>query len=346
MDLNLFWFVTLGVLLGGYAILDGFDLGVGILHLAARDDRERRIFMNAIGPLWDGNEVWLITFGGALFAAFPRAYATGFSAFYLAFVLLLVALILRAVAIEFRGKRESPRWRSFFDFCFFGGSLLATLLFGVAVGNVVQGIPIGPDMEFSGTFVGLLRPYPILVGLLAVTMFAMHGAIYLCLKTDGELQQRVRVWTWRAFWCFLVLYVATTVCSLAAIPTATRNFAAHPWLWAVVLLNVLAIGNIPRAIRRGRPLTAFLSSSCSIAALVFLFGAALYPYLLVSSAGVPQGTAFNPAWSLDIHNAASSQKTLRIMQIIALSGMPLVLIYTAAIYWTFRGKVRLGKHSY
>ncbi len=346
MDLNLFWFVTLGVLLGGYAILDGFDLGVGILHLAARDDRQRRIFMNAIGPLWDGNEVWLITFGGALFAAFPHAYATGFSAFYLAFVLLLVALILRAVAIEFRSKRQSPRWRSFFDFCFFGGSLLATLLFGVAVGNVVQGIPIGPDMEFAGGFADLLRLYPILVGLLTVAIFALHGSIYLCLKTDGELQQRVRMWTWRAFWCFLVVYVVVTVCSLAAIPTATRNFAAHPWLWAVVLLNVLAIGNIPRAIRRGRPLTAFLSSSCSIAALVFLFGAALYPYLLVSSAGAPQGMAFNPAWSLDIHNAASSQKTLRIMQIIALSGMPLVLIYTAAIYWTFRGKVRLGKHSY
>src|SRR5512143_3110867 len=166
MDLNLLWFILLGVLLAGYAILDGFDLGVGILHLGARNDRERRVFMNSIGPLWDGNEVWLVTFGGALLAAFPNAYATAFSGFYLAFVLLLFALIFRAVSMEFRSKREGRVWRGFFDWSFFVASALASLLFGVAVGNCMKGIPVGADQEYAGTFWDLLHPYPVLVGLL------------------------------------------------------------------------------------------------------------------------------------------------------------------------------------
>lgn len=338
MDLNLFWFVTLGVLLAGYAILDGFDLGVGILHLGARDDRERRIFLNSIGPLWDGNEVWLVTFGGALFAAFPHAYATAFSGFYLAFMLLLFALIFRAVSMEFRGKRDTPGWRRLFDCCFCGASVLATLLFGVAVGNCMKGVPIGPDREFAGSFFDLLGPYPLLVGLFAVSMFAMHGAIYLYLKTEGELQKRIHGWMWQTFGLFLVLYLFTTIYTLAQVPNATRNFQHHPWAWVVVFLNVLAIANIPRAIYLSRPGYAFVSSCCSIAAFVFLFGVALYPDLLVSS--------LDPAWSLDIYNAASSAKTLQIMQIIAFVGMPFVLTYTGIIYWVFRGKVELGKFSY
>jgi cytochrome d ubiquinol oxidase subunit II len=338
MDLSLFWFVTLGVLLAGYAILDGFDLGVGILHLGARRDEERRVFMNSIGPLWDGNEVWLVTFGGALFAAFPNAYATAFSGFYLAFMALLFALIFRAVSMEFRSKRESPAWRRFFDYCFCGASTLATLLFGVAVGNCINGIPIDAHGEYAGTFLDLLGFYQLLVGLFAVAMFAMHGSIYLYLKTTGELQQRIHGWMWRAFGFFLVLYLLTTIYSLVQMPNATRNFKDHPWVWVVVLLNVLAIANIPRAIHLGRPLYAFISSSCSIAAFVFLFGVALYPDLLVSS--------LNPAWTLNIHNAASSEKTLQIMQIIAFVGMPFVLAYTTIIYWMFRGKVELGKFSY
>lgn len=336
--LNLFWFVTLGILLAGYAILDGFDLGVGILHLGARKDRERRIFLNSIGPLWDGNEVWLVTFGGALFAAFPHAYATAFSGFYLAFMLVLFALISRAVSLEFRSKRDSARWRGFFDFMFFLSSTLATLLFGVAVGNCIAGVPIGADMEYAGTFFDLLRPYPLVVGVFAVSMFAMHGSIYLYLKTEGELQQRIHGWMWRTFGFFLVMYLLTTIISLVAVPNATRNFSEHPWVWTVVVLNVLAIANIPRAIHHSRPLYAFISSSCSIAAFVFLFGVALYPDLLVTS--LPEGT------NIDIYNAASSQKTLGIMQIIAFVGMPFVLTYTVIIYWTFRGKVELGKFSY
>jgi len=338
MDLNILWFILLGVLLTGYAILDGFDLGVGIVHLAVKKDEERRILMNSIGPLWDGNEVWLVTFGGALFAAFPQAYATAFSGFYTAFMILLFALIFRAVSMEFRSKHDAPAWRSFWDVSFCAASILATFLFGVAVGNAMRGMPIGPDMEFQGTFVSLLHPYALLVGLLAVATFAMHGSIYLHLKTEGELQKRIQGWMWRTFGFFLVLYILTTMFTLVTVPLATHNFQEHPWVWIVVVLNVLAVANIPRAIFLGRPGYAFASSCATIAALTFLFGVALFPRLIYSS--------LDPDWSLTIYNAASSHKTLAIMATIAALGMPFVLAYTSVVYWVFRGKVQLGKFSY
>ena len=202
MDYNLIWFILLGVLLAGYAILDGFDLGVGILHLLARDDHERRLFVNSIGPLWDGNEVWLVTFGGALFATFPEAYATIFSGFYMAFMLLLFALIFRAVSLEFRSKITSIRWRTFWDYGFFASSLLATLLFGVAVGNALRGVPLDERGLYTGGFWTLLGPYPILVGLLTVAIFAMHGAMYLYLKTEGAVQERLGKWMWHTWGSF------------------------------------------------------------------------------------------------------------------------------------------------
>jgi len=338
MDLHLVWFVLLGVLLAGYAVLDGFDLGVGILHLAVKKDEERRILMNSIGPLWDGNEVWLVTFGGALFAAFPEAYATAFSGFYTAFMVLLFALIFRAVSMEFRSKHEGAVWRKFWDVSFSAASTVATLLFGVAVGNAMRGMPIGADHEFQGTFVSLLHPYALLVGLFAVATFAMHGSIYLYLKTEGDLQKRVHGWMWRTFGVFLVLYMLTTIYTLVDVPVATANFVRHPWCWTVVVLNVLAIANIPRAIYLGRPGYAFASSCATIAAQTFLFGVALFPKLIHSS--------LDPAWSLTIYNAASSDKTLRIMGVIALLGMPFVLAYTSVVYWVFRGKVQMGKFSY
>ena len=338
MDLHLLWFVLLGVLLTGYAILDGFDLGVGSLHLFVSDDQERRILLNSIGPLWDGNEVWLVTFGGALFAAFPRAYATAFSTFYLPFMLLLFALIFRAVSIEFRSKRESRAWRSFWDTSFAAASMLATFLFGVAVGNSMQGLPIGANGEFTGNLVSLIRPYPILVGVLAVATFAMHGAIYLHLKTEGTLQERIHGWMWRTFGVFIVAFMLTTIFTLVFVPGATRNFQRMPLAWLVVVLNVLAIANIPRAIYSNRPGYAFVSSACVIAALMFLFGVALFPNMIVSSV--------DPAYSLTITTAASSEKTLSIMRTIALVGMPFVLAYTALVYWVFRGKVKLGTFSY
>ncbi len=338
MDLNLFWFVMLGILLTGYAILDGFDLGVGILHLFVRKDEERRVFMNSIGPIWDGNEVWLVTFGGAMFAAFPDVYATVFSGFYTPFMVLLFALIFRAVSMEFRSKRENRQWRSFWDFSFFAGSTLATFLFGVAVGNAMVGMPIGPDKEFQGATLDLVKPYPVLIGCFAVVTFAMHGALYLYLKTEGALQERIHGWMWRTFGIFLVFYLFTTIYTLAEVPLATRNFDRHPWVWVVVALNILAVANIPRAIYRRSPLYAFFSSCATIAALTFFFGVALFPELVHSS--------LNPEWSLTAHNAASSQKTLAIMRNIAFIGVPFVLLYTAAVLWVFRGKVKMNQFSY
>lgn len=338
MDLNIIWFGILGVLLAGYAILDGFDLGVGVLHLAVKDDTERRILMNSIGPLWDGNEVWLVTFGGALFATMPHAYATAFSGFYLAFMLLLCALIFRAVSMEFRSKAEWNWWRKAWDWSFFAASTLATFLFGVAVGNSIQGIPIGADKEFAGKFFDLLHPYALLVGVLAVTLFAMHGAIYLYLKTEGELQGKIKHWIWTAFGIFMALYILTTIVTLVHLPHVTKNFETMPVAWLAVVLNILAIANIPRAIYKEKPFYAFISSSLTIAALVFLFGMALFPNLIVSS--------LSPDYNITIYNAASSQKTLGITLLIAIIGMPIVLVYAAIVYWIFRGKVELGKFSY
>ncbi len=337
-NLQLLWFILLCVLLGGYAILDGFDWGVGILHPLARGDHERRVFLNAIGPIWDGNEVWLVTFGGAMFAAFPEAYATIFSGFYNAFMLLLFALIFRAVSIEFRSKITSAGWRRFWDASFFVASLLAALLFGVAVGNAIVGIPLDSRGIYAGSFFDLLGLYPLLVGAMTVALFAMHGAIYLHLKTEPPLQDRVRGWMWHSFGVFLVLYLLTTIVTLIRVPRATENLEHMPWLWGVVLLSVLAIGNIPRAVFAHRPGQAFASSCLTIACLVTLFAAALFPNMVANSAA--------DGISLTIHNASASARTLTLMAIIALIGMPLVLAYTAVVYWTFRGKVVIDRHSY
>jgi cytochrome d ubiquinol oxidase subunit II len=333
------WFGLLGVLLTGYAIIDGFDLGVGIVYLlVTRSDRERRIALQSIGPLWDGNEVWLVTFGGALFAAFPSAYATVFSGFYTAFMALLFALLFRAVSIEFRGKRPGRAWRRGFDVGFSAGSLLATLLFGVAVGNVMLGIPLDRGGDSTGGLADQLHPYALGVGLLTTALFAMHGVIYLRLRTEGELEERLRDWAWRCFGIFLVLFMGVTIFTLAAVPRATANLDRYPLLWAVPVLNVLAVANIPRALYRGRPAQAFLSSAAVIAALVFLLGVTLYPNLVTSRP--------HPEHSLTIFNAASSRGTLAIMLLIAAIGMPLVGIYTGIVYWTFRGKVRLDEAGY
>ncbi len=337
--LAVIWFAIEGVLLIGYAVLDGFDLGVGILHpFVPADDRERRIAMNAIGPLWDGNEVWLVTFGGALFAAFPAAYASAFSGFYTAFMVLLAALIFRAVSMEFRSKVESDRWRRFWDFSFFGGSTAATLLFGVAVGNAMLGVPLDALGNFTGGLRDQLNPYAMLVGLMTVALFAMHGGLFLYLKTEGDFQARLRDWMWRSWGLFLVAYMLTTMYTLALVPRATANFAHWPWAVVVVVANVLAVANIPRALHWGRPGEAFASSCAVIASLIMLFGLALYPNLITASN--------DAANSVTVFTAASSPKTLTIMLVIALIGMPFVLAYTGIIYWTFRGKVRLDEHSY
>lgn len=337
-DLHTIWFFLVGALFTGYAILDGFDLGVGALHLLTTTDLERRTMINTIGPVWDGNEVWLVTGGGALFAAFPEVYATAFSGFYLAFMLLLFGLIFRAVAIEFRSKRESHRWRQAWDVSFSVSSILSSLLVGVALGNIVWGVQLSADFEFAGTFWDLLSPYALLVGVTTVALFMMHGAIYIVLKTEGELHNKVRDWVNNAIIFFCICYVTTTMATLLYAPQMTAVFRVQPALFVLPLLNMLAIANIPREIHHGRDFRAFVSSCCAVAALLLLFGLGLYPNLIFS--------APDPQYSLTIYNASSSPKTLSIMLIIAAIGAPLIFAYTASIYWIFRGKVKIDAGSY
>jgi cytochrome d ubiquinol oxidase subunit II len=338
LDLPTVWFVLVGVLFSGYALLDGFDLGVGALHLFTRKDEHRRILLNAIGPVWDGNEVWLVTGGGALFAAFPNVYATVFSGFYLAFILLLVALIFRAVAIEFRSKQPMRWWRQMWDVGFAFGSVLSSFLIGVAMGNIAWGVPIDARGEFAGTFLGLLHPYALLLGVTTVALFAMHGALYVVMKTEGELHDLVRGWVNHTIIAFIICYAVTTMATLIYVPHMAARVREHPWLFSVAVLNMLAIANIPREISQGRDFRAFLSSCAAMLALMTLFGLEMYPNLVRSNP--------NPEYSLTIYNAASSPKTLGVMLTIARIGIPVVLAYTVSIYWIFRGKVRLDRMSY
>ncbi len=339
LDLNTVWFVLVGVLFTGYVILDGFDLGVGALHLfAAKTDHDRRIFLNAIGPVWDGNEVWLVTGGGALFAAFPDVYATVFSGFYLAFMGLLCALIFRAVAIEFRSKHDSKLWRAGWDLSFAAGSTGSSFLIGIAMGNIAWGVPIGPDGEFAGTFLGLLHPYALLMGITTVALFAMHGSIYLLLKTEGETHDRVRQWVNPLIIAFILCYVIVTLATLLYVPHITAAIREQPWFFGLVIPMVLLIANIPREVNRGRDFFAFLSSCGAMGVLMGIFGIGMYPNLVYSRP--------NPENSLTAFNASSSHQTLGIMFTIALIGVPVVLAYSASIYTIFRGKVKLDKTSY
>lgn len=338
LDLNTIWFILVGVLFTGYAMLDGFDLGIGALHLFTKDDTERRILINSIGPVWDGNEVWLVTGGGALFAAFPNVYATVFSGFYLAFVLLLFALIFRAVAIEFRSKQPMRWWRQMWDIGFSAGSIVSALLIGVAMGNIAWGVPIDAKGEFAGTFLGLLQPYPLLLGVTTVALFMMHGAIYGLMKTEGKLHDKLRGWAMNCIIFFVVCAAITTMTTLLYVPHMAARVKDHPWLFSIALANMLAIANIPREFYHGRDWRAFLSSCVTMLTLMALFGLDQYPNLVFSQP--------NPENSLTIYNAASSSKTLGIMLVIACIGVPIVIAYTVCIYWIFRGKVKMDRMSY
>lgn len=338
LDLNTIWFILIGLLLTGYAILDGFDLGIGALHLLVKEDIDRRIMLNSIGPVWDGNEVWLVTGGGALFAAFPDVYATVFSGFYNAIILLLFMLIFRAVAIEFRSKRPMKWWRQMWDVAFSVASILIAFLMGVALGNIITGIPLDANKEYVGTFWNMINPYTVLVGITTVALFMMHGSIYGVLKTEGELNQRLKGWVNNSIIFFVICYVTTTMATLIYFPNMAKHFKDFPPLFALALINMLAIANIPREIHHGREFRAFLSSAASIASLLALFAVGIFPNIVLSNP--------NPEFSLTIYNAASSQKTLTIMLIIAAIGVPFVLAYTISIYWIFRGKVKLTNMSY
>lgn len=338
-NIQFIWFTAFVILATGYAILDGFDLGVGILHLFSKKDEERRLMLNSIGPVWDGNEVWLVTAGGALFAGFPDVYATLLSAFYIPVMILLAGIIFRAVAIEFRSKQPMAWWRWGFDIAFSLASLIIVLMLGVLMGNLVRGIPLDAYKEFSGDLIGLLNPYALFVGILTVALFSMHGAIYLVMKTEGELHDKIRGWIRPAIIFYVVTYAITTVATLIFYPHMVEAFRDRPLFFLFAIANVLAIANIPREITKGNDGRAFLSSCANIILLMVLYGIGTYPNVV---------RAINdPAeLSLTIWNASSSILTLKILLLIAVIGLPIVISYTVAVYWIFRGKVKMDSHSY
>src|SRR5262245_53663092 len=280
MDLNTFWFVLVGILLTGYAVLDGFDLGTGPLLLCAKSDQERRVFLNAIGPVWNGNEVWLVTGGGALFAAFPLVYATVLSGFYDVFMLLLAALIFRAAAIEFRSQRPGTRWRTTWDVTFAIGSVLSAWLLGVAFGNIVWGIPLDSGREFQGSLITLLHPYALFTGLTTVVLFTMHANVYLVLKTEGQLQEKLMRWTSFTVPAYLVCFVALNAMTLLACPHIVAAFRQRPLILGALFVVALPVTfNILRETWKKRPGRAFVSSCAALVLHFLLFGAAVYPNL-------------------------------------------------------------------
>lgn len=335
---NLWYLVVIAAIIF-YAVLDGFDLGVGCLHLFAKKDEERRIILNSIGPVWDGNEVWLVIVGGALFAGFPNVFATVFSAFYDFVMLLLCGLIFRAVSIEFRSKHESKTWRKNWDVVFSIASFIIAFGIGLVLGNVIIGIPLDQNQDFVGTFTGFLGFYPLLFGLTTVSLFTMHGAIYLVMKTEGAFHNRVRRWVNRCIVSFLVCYVAISIATFIVAPYMLQHMHDNPWLFVVPLAALLAILNIPRQISKHNDGWAFLFSCFSIALLLGLFAIGSYPTLVRSSINPEQ-------YSLVIANSSSSELTLKVLLIIVAIGIPLVLAYGTYIYRLFRGKVKLDSHSY
>jgi cytochrome d ubiquinol oxidase subunit II len=339
MWLNNVWYVLFVIIIAGYLIMDGFDLGVGILHpFLAKTDTERRISLNSIGPVWDGNEVWLVLGGGVLFAAFPMVYASLFSGFYMAMMLVLLVLILRTVAIEFRSKRPSARWRNTWDWVFFGSSLGIALLLGVAFGNIMEGVLLDAQGNIGGNLFTLLNPYALLVGVTTVFMLATHGAMYLTMKTEGAQQEQAKFWVPRLMVVFFVLNTVLVIWTVLAHELIADRYLAQP-LWAV--FPALALAAVVAGwlmVRKGRYFIAFLLSSAMIAGLLFSAAIGLYPNLLVSS--------IDMAYNLTIFNAASQPNTLTVMLVMALIGIPFVLLYTAGVYYVFRGKVQLNAQSY
>ncbi len=338
MDLNTAWFLLVGVLIIGYAILDGFDLGVGSLYyLLGKTNEERKVLLGSIGPFWDGNEVWLLTGGGALFAAFPLVYATVFSGFYLAMMLVLFGLIFRAVAIEFRNQIDEPVWRQRWDFLFFVGSFLPALLFGVAVGNVAQGLPLDNAYNYTGGFLALLNPYALLLGLLGLAAFLMQGVTFTMMKTEGTLQKRAEGLFGTIWISFVALYLAGSIYTYIVAPSLFDNYIRYPVLYLVPFITVAGIALAPWAVRYARYGTAFLASSLCMAGMILTLALGMFPNW------VP---AVDPNLSLTIYNAASSQLTLKAMLIIALAGVPIVLFYTIYVYRVFKGKVKLNQGGY
>ena len=323
------WFILVGVLLMGYAILDGFDLGVGNLFaLLGKTENEKKALLNSIGPFWDGNEVWLITGAGALFASFPHAYATVFSGFYLALMFVLFALIFRAVSIEFYVHDEERQ--KFWQWAFIIGSFLPSLLYGVALGNVIVGVPLGSDMEFAGNFFTLLRPFPLVVGLLGLNAILLQGSTYTAIKMSGDVKERAKNITKFLWLTFIALFILSAILAFIYIPGAVSNILA--WLATIVVITGWFM--IRQALKKGKDFMAFLMSSLSFVGLWGIVGSIHFPNLVKASN--------DSILSITIYNASSSELTLKVMLIIAAIGMPLVFLYTYYVFKVFKGKIEIN----
>jgi len=331
MDLGTIWFILWGVLWAIYFILDGFDLGLGTIRpFFAKNDAETRILYNAMGPFWDGNEVWLITAGGVTFAAFPKTYAIMFSSLYTPLMLLLFALILRGVTLEFRSKVDSVGWRKLWDACNFLGSFLPALLLGVAFANIFEGIPIDQDGILQGNLLTLLNPYGLAGGVLFVLLFAHHGALWLAFKSEGDIRARAMRLAGKLWPIVAVLVVLFLVMSWAMTKLFT-NYLVHPVLFAILLVPVAGLVLTALYRRQGRPLAAWVGSALLIGGAALFGVVGIFPALLPSS--------LNPAWSMTIENSASTPMTLSIMLGVALVFVPIVIIYQVWTIHTFRHPV-------
>lgn len=338
IDYNTWWFLVFGGVITGYAILDGFDLGAGALHLFLKKEESRRIALNAIGPVWDGNEVWLVIAGGALFAGFPVAYAAVFSAFYLPVMVFLIGLIWRAVAIEFRSKEPGKIWRLTWDIVYTFACVVVTISLGLMLGNVALGIPLNEEKEFIGTMGSFFNLFSVLVGITTLALFMMHGAIYLGMKTENRLYVKLTVLAKNFTVFFLVAFSLTTLYTLLYIPHLSDKIRSNPQYFIFPVIMILSIASIPRQLKRGNYRLAFIFSSITIASLLIAVAVEVFPNLLYATN--------NPDHSITIQNAASSEKTMKTLLTIALIGTPLVGIYTSFVFWTFKGKVKLDEMSY
>jgi len=331
MDLGTIWFILWGVLWAVYFLLDGFDFGIGtIMPFFAKSETEKRIMYNAMGPFWDGNEVWLITAGGVTFAAFPGTYAVMFSGLYTPLMLILFALIIRGVSFEFRSKVDCPRWRALWDTCNFLGSFLPALLFGVAFANIFEGLPLDQNGIFQGNLLTLLNPYGLAGGVLFVLLFVHHGALWLAVKSEGDTRTRAvglaaKTWPFMALVIVLFLIYSFTATQLFA------NYLIHPSLFILLLVPVLGLLASCRCRRKGRLLAAWAASAILIGGTTLFGVVGIFPALLPSS--------LNPAWSLTIANSSSSPLTLAIMLGVAIVFVPLVIIYQAWAMHLFRHPV-------
>lgn len=334
MELSTVWFVLIAVLWSGYFVLEGFDFGVGALFPVLGRDRggldgqtRRRVMLSTIGPVWDGNEVWLITAGGAMFAAFPHWYATMFSGFYIPLFLILVALIVRALGFDYRGKIDDPVWRRRWDRCIFWGSVVPAVLWGVLFTNIVRGVPINDEMEYTGGFLDLFNPVALLGGLMMLGLFVTHGAMFLALKTDGAVRADARTVAVRSGLMSIVLAAAW----LGILQAHTGSLSSYILAGAAALFLIVSV---PLA-RRGFEGLAFTGTLATIALAVASLFVAIFPDVMPSSS--------HPAYSLTVHNASSTDYTLTVMSWIAAIFIPVVLLYTAFTYWTFRRRVS-GHH--